>query len=272
VPVQSFFPDFDDTLRDDLRRETELFFASIVREDRSALDLLDADYTFLNERVAEHYGVPGVKGAHFRRVRWEENHPRRGLLGHGSILSVTSYPDRTSPVIRGKWILENLLGTPPPTPPPDVPGLVETDGAGVELTMRERLSRHRADPACASCHALMDPLGFALENFNAVGQWRTVGDAGEAIDAAGAMPDGAALEGVEGLKQALESSDLFLTTMTEKLLTYALGRGVEHYDMPTVRAIVRDAALHDYRFSVFVLGIVESPAFTMRRAADVAGD
>jgi hypothetical protein len=272
VPVQSFFPDFDDTLRGDLRRETELFFASIVREDRSALDLLDADYTFLNERVAEHYGVPGVKGAHFRRVRWEENHPRRGLLGHGSILSVTSYPDRTSPVIRGKWILENLLGTPPPTPPPDVPGLVETDGAGVELTMRERLSRHRADPACASCHALMDPLGFALENFNAVGQWRTVGDAGEAIDAAGAMPDGAALEGVEGLKQALESSDLFLTTMTEKLLTYALGRGVEHYDMPTVRAIVRDAALHDYRFSVFVLGIVESPAFTMRRAADVAGD
>ena len=261
VPVQSYFPDFDDTLRQGLRRETELFFASIVREDRSALDLLRADYTYLNERVARHYGVPGIKGAHFRRVNWDAGSPRLGLLGHGSILAVTSYPDRTSPVVRGKWILENLLGTPPPNPPPDVPVLVATDGAGSALPMRERLSRHRADPNCASCHALMDPLGFALENFNAIGQWRTLGDAGEPIDAAGALPDGTPFQGVDGLRQALLSSDLFLTTLTEKLLTYALGRGVEYYDMPTVRAILRDAADDDYRFSALILGIVESRLF-----------
>ena len=267
VPVQSIFPDFDDTLRQDLRRETELFFASIVREDRKVLELLDADYTFMNERVAAHYGVPGIKGAHFRRVEWSADDPRRGLLGQGSILAVTSYPDRTSPVIRGKWILENLLGTPPPAPPPDVPGLVETDGAGVALTMRERLARHRADPACASCHTLMDPLGFALENFNAIGQWRTLGDAGEAIDAAGALPDGTPFDGVDGLRRALLSSELVLMTMTEKLMTYALGRGVEPYDMPTVRGIVRDAAEADHRFSAFVLGVIESPAFRMRRSA-----
>jgi hypothetical protein len=266
VPVQSYFPDFDDTLREGLRRETELFFASIVREDRSVLDLLSADYTYLNERVARHYGISGIKGSHFRRVNLGPDDPRRGLLGHGSILSVTSYPDRTSPVVRGKWILENLLGTPPPNPPPDVPVLVATDGAGTALPMRERLSQHRANPNCASCHALMDPLGFALENFDAVGRWRTLGDAGEPIDAAGALPDGTPFEGVEGLRQALLSSDLFLTTLTEKLLTYALGRGVEYYDMPTVRAIVREAAASDHRFSAFVLGIVDSPAFRMRSA------
>jgi hypothetical protein len=267
VPVQSFFPDFDDTLRQGLRRETELFFASIVREDRSALDLLRADYTYLNERVARHYGVPGIKGAHFRRVNWDAGSPRRGLLGHGSMLAVTSYPDRTSPVVRGKWILENLLGTPPPNPPPDVPVLVATDGAGSALPMRERLAQHRADPSCASCHALMDPLGFALENFNAIGQWRTLGDAGEPIDAAGALPDGTPFDGVDGLRDALLSSDLFLTTLTEKLMTYALGRGVEYYDMPAVRAIVRDAAESDYRLSSLILGIVESPAFRLRGAA-----
>ena len=267
VPVQSNFPDFDDTLRQALRRETELFFTSIMREDRSALDLLQGDFTFLNERVAEHYGIPGIKGAHFRRVSLDPDDPRRGLLGHGSVLAVTSYPDRTSPVVRGKWILENLLGTPPPAPPPDVPGLVETDGAGTSLPMRERLAVHRADPNCAACHALMDPLGFALENFDAVGRWRTLGDAGEPIDAAGALPDGTPFEGVEGLRQALLSSDLFLTTMTEKLLTYALGRGVEHYDMPAVRTIVREAAEDDYRWSAFVMGVVESPAFRMRRTA-----
>jgi hypothetical protein len=270
VPVQSFFPDFDDTLRQGLRRETELFFASIVREDKSALDLLSADYTYLNERLARHYGVPGIKGAHFRRVNWDAANPRRGLLGHGSILAVTSYPDRTSPVVRGKWILENLLGTPPPNPPPDVPVLVATDGAGSALPMRERLARHRADPTCASCHALMDPLGFALENFNAIGQWRTLGDAGEPIDAAGALPDGTPFEGIEGLRTALLSSDLFLQTLAEKLLTYALGRGVEYYDMPTVRAIVRDAAEDDYRFSALILGIVDSPAFRMRNSASGA--
>jgi hypothetical protein len=264
VPVQSTFPDFDDTLRESLRRETELFFASIVHEDSSALDLLTANYTFVNERVAKHYGVPGIKGAHFRRIEWPADDPRRGLLGHGSILAVTSYPDRTSPVIRGKWILENLLGTPPPAPPPDVPGLVETDGAGTALPMRERLAVHRENPNCSACHALMDPLGFALENFDAIGRWRTLGDAGEPIDAAGALPDGTPFDGVDGLRDMLSSSDLFLTTMTEKLLTYALGRGIEHYDMPTVRAIVRRAADEDYRFSAFVLGVVESPAFRMR--------
>jgi hypothetical protein len=264
VPVQSYFPDFDDTLRQGLRRETELFFASIVREDRSALDLLRADYTYLNERVARHYGVPGIKGAHFRRVNWSADSPRRGLLGHGSILAVTSYPDRTSPVVRGKWILENLLGTPPPNPPADVPELVSTDGAGSALPMRERLARHREDPNCASCHALMDPLGFALENFNAIGQWRTLGLAGEPLDVSGALPDGTPFQGAEGLRTALLSSDLFLTTLTEKLMTYALGRGVEYYDMPTVRAIVREAAADDYRFSALIEGIVESPAFRMR--------
>jgi len=267
IPVQSIFPDFDDTLREALRRETELFFASIVRDDASALDLLTAGYTFMNERVAKHYGVPGIKGAHFRRVDWPEGDPRRGLLGHGSILAVTSYPDRTSPVIRGKWILENLLGTPPPAPPPDVPGLVETDGAGTLLPMRERLARHRQNPNCASCHALMDPLGFALEHFDAIGRERTLGDAGEPIDASGSMPDGTSFDGVDGLREMLLSSDLFLTTLTEKLLTYAVGRGIEHYDMPTVRAIVRNAKEEDYRFSAFVLGVVESPPFRMRRTA-----
>ncbi len=267
VPVQSIFPDFDDTLRSALRRETELFFGSIVREDRSALDLLTAPYTFMNERVAAHYGIPGIKGAHFRRVEWPEDHPRRGLLGHGSILAVTSYPDRTSPVIRGKWILENLLGTPPPAPPPDVPVLVGTDGAGTALPMRERLAQHRENPNCASCHALMDPLGFALERFDATGRSRTLGDAGELIDATGTMPDGTPFDGVEGLRDGLLSSDLFVTTMTEKLLTYALGRGVEHYDMPAVRAIVRNAAQDDYRFSAFVLGVVESSPFLSRRTS-----
>jgi mono/diheme cytochrome c family protein len=266
VPVQSFFPDFDDTLRQGLRRETELFFGSIVREDRSALELLDTDFTFLNERVARHYDVTGIKGPHFRRVGLAADNPRRGLLGHGSILAVTSYPDRTSPVVRGKWILENLIGTPPPNPPPDVPVLVETDGQGSALSMRARLAAHRENPNCASCHALMDPLGFALENFNAVGQWRTLERTGQMIDASGMLPDGTAFDGVAGLKQALMTSDLFVTTMTEKLLTYALGRGIEPYDMPAVRSIVREAAAGDYRFSGFVLGVVTSVPFQMRRS------
>jgi hypothetical protein len=264
VPVQSNFPDFDDTLRQGLRRETELFFGAILRENRTAFDLLDGDFTFLNERVAKHYGMTGIKGSHFRRVELEEGSPRRGLLGHGSILAVTSYPDRTSPVIRGKWILENLLGAPPPNPPPDVPGLVETDGRGTVISMRERMAVHRENPSCASCHALMDPLGFALENFNAIGQWRTIGDAGEDIDASGAMPDGRPFGGVEGLKSALTSSDQFLTTFTEKLLTYAVGRGMEHHDMSAVRRIVRDAAADDYRMTSFIMGVVTSAPFRMR--------
>ena len=268
VPVQSNFPDFDDTLRQGLRRETELFFESIVREDRSALDLLTADYTFVNGRVAKHYGIDNVQGAHFRRVSLGADSPRRGLLGQGSILTVTSYPDRTSPVIRGKWILENLLGAPPPAPPPNVPSLVETDGAGTQLTMRERLAKHRADPNCAGCHAVMDPLGFSLENFDAVGRWRTVGAAGEPVDAKGSMPSGAEFIGAEGLRKALLSSDLFVTTLTEKLLTYALGRGLEPHDMPTVRKIVRDAAKEDYRFSTLIQGVVGSDAFRMRMAEE----
>jgi len=267
VPVQSVFPDFDDTLRQGLRRETELFFDSIVREDRSALELLTADYTFLNDRVANHYGIEGIKGPHFRRVHLGADNPRRGLLGQGSMLAVTSYPDRTSPVVRGKWILENLLGAPPPAPPANVPALRETDGAGTKLTMRERLAAHRVDPNCASCHAIMDPLGFSLENFDAIGRWRTVGDAGESIDARGAMPDGSEYNGVDGLRKALLSSDLFLTRMTEKLLTYSLGRGLEPYDMPTVRKIVREAVDAENRFSAFLMGIIESPAFLMRMSA-----
>jgi hypothetical protein len=244
VPVQSVFPDFDDTLRRSLKRETELFFGSIVQEDRSALDLLRADYTYVNERVASLYGLPNIKGNHFRRVTLPEDSPRRGLLGHGSILAVTSYPHRTSPVVRGKWILENLLGVPPPPPPPDVPEL-EDSSEGETLTMRERLAKHRAVPSCASCHNLMDPLGFALENYNAVGVWRTIDETGAPIETAGTMPDGTPFASVAEFRSALENSELFVMPLTEKLLTYGLGRGVEAYDQPAVRAIVRGAAADD---------------------------
>jgi hypothetical protein len=266
VPVQSIFPDFDDTLREGLRRETELFFTSIVREDRNVLDLLRADYTYVNERVARHYGIPNIKGNHFRRVTFGPESPRRGLLGHGSILAATSLPDRTSPVARGKWILENLLGTPPPPPLPNVPALRERDGEGAVMSMRERLAAHRTNPTCASCHTLMDPLGFALENFNAVGKWRTLDDSGDPIDASGTLPDGTPFADAAEFREALLASDLFVTTLTEKLMTYALGRGLEPYDMPTVRAVVRQAADDDYRFSRFVLGVVNSTPFLMRKA------
>jgi hypothetical protein len=266
VPVQSEFPDFDDTLRESLQRETELFFGSIVRENRSALDLLRADYTFVNERVARLYGMPNVKGSHFRRVSLPPDSPRRGLLGQGSILTVTSYPDRTSPVVRGKWILENLLGVPPPPPPPNVPELSATSDQGGTLTIRERLAAHRNNPSCASCHALMDPLGFALENFNAIGQWRTLDDTGAAVDAAGTLPDGTPFAGVAEFRAALENSDLFVMTLAEKLLTYGLGRGLEHYDQPAVREIVRTAAEDDYRFSTLIAAVVQSPPFRLRRS------
>ena len=268
VPVQSVFPDFDDALRQSFRRETELFFESIVREDRSALDLLRADYTFVNERLATHYGIPNIKGDHFRRVVLGPDSKRRGLLGQGSILTVTSYPDRTSPVVRGKWILENLLGTPPPPPLPNVPPLRATDTSGVVLPMRERMERHRSNPVCASCHAMMDPLGLSLENFDAVGRWRTLGESSAPIDATGSTPDGTRFEGPDGLRRTLLKSDRFVATLTEKMLTYALGRGVEYYDAPSVRAIVRDAARDDYRFSALVVGVVQSTPFRMRKTAE----
>ncbi len=265
------FPDFDETLRRALRRETELFFESIVREDRSALDLLTADYTFVNERLAKHYGMPGIYGSHFRRVALPPDSPRGGLLGQGSILAVTGYATRTSPVVRGKWVLENLLGTPPPPPPPNVPPLSEEKSDAV-LSMRERMIEHRRNPVCAACHALMDPVGLSLENFDAIGRWRTLTDGFAPIDASGSLPDGTTFDGVAGLRQALVSrADQFVRTLAEKLLTYGLGRALEHYDAPAVRAIEREAAGQDYRFSSIVLGVVNSTPFQMRRPASGAG-
>jgi hypothetical protein len=266
VPVQQNFPDFDDTLRQSFRRETQLFFESVVREDRSALDLLRADYTFVNERLARHYGIPNVKGSRFRRVPLPAGSKRGGLLGQGSILTVTSYPDRTSPVVRGKWILENLLGTPPPPPLPNVPPLKPASFANKVLSMRERISEHRKNAVCSGCHAMMDPLGLALENFDAIGKWRDLDESGSPIDASGALPDGTMFVGAEGLQKALLSSDRFVTTLTEKMLTYALGRGVDYFDAPAVRAIVRDAARDDYRFTSLIRAIVQSVPFQMRRS------
>ncbi|MEE2636787.1 MAG: DUF1592 domain-containing protein [Acidobacteriota bacterium] len=259
------FPDFDETLRRAMRRETELFFESIVREDRGALDLLTASYTFVNERLAKHYGMPGVYGSHFRRVALPPESPRRGLLGQASILAVTGYATRTSPVVRGKWVLENLLGTPPPPPPPNVPPLSE-DKSDTVLSMRDRMEQHRSNPVCAACHALMDPVGLSMENFDAIGRWRTLTEGLAPIDASGGLPDGTIFDGVSGLRQAiLDRSDQFVRTMTERLLTYALGRATEHYDAPAIRAIEREAAVDRYRFSSLVLGIVESTPFQMRR-------
>ena len=263
-PDEDLFPDFGEGLRQGFRRETELLFDSVLRENRSVLDLLAADYTFVNERLARHYGIPGIRGSHFRRIQLDEE-ARGGLLGHGSILTVTSYGNRTSPVNRGKWVLENILGTPPPPPPPNVPEL-ETGEGGETLSMREAMEAHRANPVCASCHQLMDPVGLSLENFDAIGRWRDRSETRLPIDAAGELPDGTEYEGPAGLKAALlRSPDRFVTTVTEKLLTYALGRGVEYYDAPTVRAIVREAALDDYRLSTLIKGVVRSTPFQMRR-------
>ena len=270
IPVQSIFPNFDDTLREGLRRETELFFASVLREDRSVLELLDADYTFVNERVAQHYGLPNVKGSHFRRVQLPPDSPRRGLLGQGSLLAVTSHADRTSPVVRGHWVLENLLGAAPPPPPANVPPLEATsvtDGSGTMLSLRERLAVHRGNPSCASCHTLMDSVGFALEGFDATGRWRTVDELGDPIDASGVLPDGSPFEGFDEFRSALLNSDQFRIVLAEKLMVYALGRGLEPYDMPAVRTIVRDAAKNEHHFFEFILGVVNSTPFTMRRAA-----
>ena len=267
-PDPRMFPDFDDNLRQAFRRETELFFESIVKEDRSVLDLLRAKYTFVNERLARHYGIPNVYGSRFRRVMLGEDSVRGGLLAQGSVLTVTSYANRTSPVLRGKWILENLLGTPPPPPPPNVPPLKDNPGAGKALSMRERMVQHRVNPACSGCHQLMDPAGLSMENFDASGRWRTRTEAGTAVDASGGLPGGSTFEGVAGLRGALlRRPELFVTTVTEKLLTYALGRGLEYYDAPTVRAIARDTRGNDYRFSSLVLGVVKSHPFQMRKSA-----
>jgi len=258
---------FDDNLRQAFERETGLFFDSIVRENRSVLDLLDADYTFLNERLARHYGIPGVYGERFRRVSLPSDSVRRGLLGQGSILTGTSRANRTSPVIRGKWILENLLGTPPPPPPANVPELKEERNPAKILPMREQMSQHRANPVCASCHAQMDELGFALENFDAIGEWREIDAAGSPIDASAKLPDGTALKGPVALRKVLlNHSDEFLTTITEKLLTYALGRGLEAADAPAVRRIKRDAARANCTFASLIQGIVTSTPFDMRMA------
>ncbi|PWT82620.1 MAG: hypothetical protein C5B57_08370, partial [Blastocatellia bacterium] len=267
LPNSDEFPDFDDNLRQSLQRETELFFESIMREDRNVLDLLNADYTFVNERLAEHYGIPDVHGSRFRRVAVTDE-ARKGLLGQGSILAVTSHAERTSPVLRGKWILENILGTPVPPPPPDVPPLKEKQEGEKPRTMREQMAEHRANPVCASCHKVMDPIGFALENFDAVGAWRSR-DVGVPIDASGELADGTKVDGVVTLRRALlNRPEAFVGTMTEKLLIYALGRGLDYHDMPVVRAIVRDAARHNYQFSSIVLGIVHSTPFQMRKAQE----
>jgi mono/diheme cytochrome c family protein len=268
VADQQEFPNFDENLRQSFRRETELFFQSIIREDRSVIDLIDANYTFVNERLARHYGIPNVYGTRFRRVTLADEN-RRGLLGQGSVLTVTSYPNRTSPVLRGKWILDNLLGTPPPAPPPNVPDLKDAHEGGKVLSVRERMEEHRANSACATCHRVMDPLGFSLENFDATGQWRTKEEAGP-VDASGRLADGTEVDGPVALRQALlKHPETFARTTTEKLLTYSLGRGLEYYDMPVVRAIARDAAAGNYRFSSLVMGIVKSTPFRMKRAYEV---
>jgi hypothetical protein len=266
-PSPELFFHFDDNLRQAFERETALFFDSIIRENRSVLDLLDADYTFLNERLAKHYGIPGVYGDYFRRVSLPADSVRRGLLGQGSILTDTSRANRTSPVIRGKWILENIFGTPPPAPPPNVPDLKDERDPSKVLPMREQMAKHRASPVCAACHVQMDQLGFALENFDAIGEWRDTDVSGVKIDPSAKLPDGMEFTGPTGLRTVLKShSDDFLTTFTEKMLTYALGRGVESADAPAVRQIKREAARANYRFASFIQGIVASAPFQMRMA------
>jgi len=266
-PDPRLFPDFDDNLRQAMRRETELLFQTVLKEDRNILDLLRANYTFLNERLARHYGIPNVYGSYFRRVALSNDSIRGGLLGQGSILTVTSYGNRTSPVLRGKWILENILGTPPPPPPPNVPPLKDNNTLGKILTMRERMAEHRINPACSSCHQLMDPIGLSMENFDAVGRWRNRSEGDVTIDPSGALPSGMAFEGVSGLKTALLAHpDGFVNTLTEKLLTYGLGRGLDYYDAPAVRAIAREGRENDLKFSSLIVGVVKSAPFQMRRA------
>ena len=263
APDTNIFPEFDENLREAFQTETQLFLESQLREDRPVTELLTADYTFVNERLARHYGFEGVYGSHFRRVRQPDTR-RAGLLGQGSVLTVTSYAHRTSPVVRGKWLLENILGAPPPPPPANIPALRENDEKGKPTSVRERLEEHRNNPICSSCHARMDPLGFALENFDAMGKWRTLGEGGTAIDASGTLPDGTRFNGPAEFRAALLAHrNEFVGTLTEKLLTYAIGRGVEHYDMPEVRKILKSANAMENRWSALILGVVNSTPFRM---------
>ena len=266
APNLDAFPDFDDNLRQAMKQETELFFGSVLHEDRSAMDLLNADYTFVNERLARHYGIAGIYGSQFRRVHIDDEN-RRGLLGQGSILTVTSYAARTSPVQRGKWILTNILGVPPTPPPPNVPELKDNGDDGKPKSLRERMELHRADSVCAGCHKVMDPIGFALENFDGVGHWRTTDD-GALIDPSGTLFEGTRIDGPAALRRMLTARpETFVGVLTEKLMTYALGRGLEYYDMPAVRKIVADAKSHDFRFSYLINGVINSPAFQMKKAS-----
>ena len=273
-PDYAIFPEFDENLREAMQQETQLFLESQVREDRGLLSLLTANFTFLNETLARHYGIPGVYGSHFRRVTIADDR-RKGLLGQASLMTVTSYPNRTSPVLRGQWLLGTFLGAPPPEPPPNVPALPERGHDGKPLSVRQRLEEHRKDPVCASCHRTIDPMGFALENFDAIGKFRTVNEGrtrsevGEPIDSKGVLPDGTAFNGVSELRAVLVNSrkEEFVTAVVEKLLTYALGRGLEYYDMPAVRRIVREASASDYSWSSVIMGIVKSAPFQMKRAA-----
>jgi mono/diheme cytochrome c family protein len=267
-PDTTTFPYFDENLRQALAKETELLIESQLREDHSVVDLLSTDYTFLNQRLAEHYGIKGIYGSEFRRVKLEDPN-RYGLLGQASILAVTSYPNRTAPTIRGKWVLEQLLGSPPPPPPPNVPSLKD-DATAQKMTMRQRMEQHRANPTCAVCHRMMDPLGFALENFDGLGGWRSsTGPGSGPIDSSGALPDGTKFNGPAGLREVLlKKQDMFVETFTERLLTYALGRGLEEYDQAALRKIAREAAADNQKWSAIILGIVNSTPFRMRRASD----
>jgi hypothetical protein len=272
-PDQFWFPDFDQQLADAMRRETELFFNALVAEDRSILDLYSADFTYVNERLAAHYGISGVTGDHFRRVDYPDDR-RRGVFGHGSVLTLTSHANRTSPVLRGKWVMEVLLGAPPPPPPPDVPDLDETQAAdGVRmLSTRERMEVHRASPTCNSCHRLMDPIGLALDNFDVTGRWR-IRENGVALDTRGELYDGTPITSPAELQEALLQRPIPLVrTFTENLMAYALGRRVEYFDQPTIRAITNEAEPDGYRLSALILGVVNSDAFQMQRVASVADD
>ena len=263
-----FYPNFDENLLQAFEKETEMFVASTLQEDRSVMDLVKADYTFVNERLARHYGIPGVYGTRFRRVTLPNTEQRGGLLGQGALLAATSYPDRTSPVLRGKWLLDNIFGMPPPPPPPGVTNsLVEGKAGARPANIRERLEQHRTNAVCATCHAVIDPIGFSLESFDAIGGWRTKDEAGNAVDSAGLWPNGSKIDGFNGLRQMLlDRPDAFAGTLTEKLMAYGLGRQVEYFDKPTIRKIVRDAAAKQYRWSALIAGIVQSPAFQMRTA------